>query len=120
MSLKYCQGPECHTYCTRDRLKGIKGSKTYQTRRRSNFYYGRGNFCDQRCLYDWVAQYIEQGLNHFGRTTEAKHLTEENAWRKSYDWRSGQDEHYFVNQITNERRPITEQQYNDDNYTLNT
>ena len=38
-------------------------------------------------LYDWVAQYIEQGLDHFGRITEAKHLTEENAWIKDYDWR---------------------------------
>jgi len=42
--LKYCQGPECHTYHTQDRLKGIKGSKTYQTRRRSSLNYGE--FCD--------------------------------------------------------------------------
>ena len=27
MSLKYCQGPVCHTYHTKDRLKGIKGMK---------------------------------------------------------------------------------------------
>ncbi len=121
-NLKFCQGPDCHTYYTQDRLKGIKGSKTYQTRRRSSFYYGNGNFCDQRCLYDWVNKYIEQGLNHFGRTTEAKHLTEQNAWVKDYDWR-GADEshrHYFLNKITREQRPITEQQFNDDNYTLNT
>jgi len=124
-NLKLCQGPDCHTYYTQDRLKGIKGSKTYQTRRRSNFYYGNKNFCDQRCLYDWVNKYIEQGLNHFGRTTEAKHLTEENAWVKDYDWnwRSETNQHSnwrFVNKITKEQRPITEQQYNDDNYTLNT
>jgi len=123
--LKLCQGPDCHTYNTQDRLKGIKGSKTYQTRRRSNFYYGNKNFCDQRCLYDWVNKYIEQGLNHFGRTTEAKHLTEENAWVKDYDWnwRSETNQHSnwrFVNKITKEQRPITEQQYDDDNYTLNT
>ena len=123
--LKLCQGPDCHTYNTQDRLKGIKGSKTYQTRRRSNFYYGNKNFCDQRCLYDWVNKYIEQGLNHFGRTTEAKHLTEENAWVKDYDWnwRSETNQHSnwrFVNKVTQEQRPITEQQYNDDNYTLNT
>ena len=122
--LKYCQGPECHTYYTQDRLKGPKGNKTYQTRRRSNFYYGNKNFCDQRCLYDWVNKYIEQGLNHFGRTTEAKHLTEENAWDKiyRYTWEreNGEAEHYYLNKITKEQRPITEQQYNDDNYTLNT
>ena len=57
-NLKLCQGPKCHTYYTKDRLKGIKGSKTYQTRRRSNFYYGNNNFCDQRCMYDWINKYI--------------------------------------------------------------
>ena len=122
MSLKYCQGPDCHTYTTQDRLKGVKGSKTYQTRRRSRFYYGNNNFCDQRCLYDWVNKYIEQGLDHFGRTTQAKHLTEQNAWVKDYDYRSYRgeaDTHYYINKITNERRPLTEQQYNDSNYTLN-
>jgi len=122
-NLKYCQGPDCHTYFTQDRVKGIKGSKTNQTRRRSSFYYGGGNFCDQRCLYDWVNKYIEQGLNHFGRTTEPKHLREENAWVKDYDWRSSADgshRHYCLNKITREQRPITEQQYNDGSYTLNT
>jgi hypothetical protein len=124
MTLKFCQGPDCHTYTTQDRLKGQKGNKTYQTRRRSNFYYGRGNFCDQRCLYDWVAQYIEQGLDQFGRTTQAKHLTEQNAWVKDYDWRDntlGTDNryYYFVNKITKEQRPLTEEQYRDSNYTLN-
>ena len=121
MSLKFCQGPDCHTYKTQDRLKGSKDNKTYQTRRRSHMYYGRGNFCDQRCLYYLVAQYIEQGLDHFGRTTEAKHLTQENAWFKDYDWRidDEQNRYFFVNGITKERRPLTEAQYRDSNYTLN-
>ena len=124
MTLKFCQGPECHTYQTQDRLKGVKGSKTYQTRRRSRFYYGNGNFCDQRCLYDWVNKYIDQALDHYGRTTEAKHLTEDNAWYKDYDynWRdenNQQSNWRFVNRITNERRPLTEAQYRDTNYTLN-
>jgi hypothetical protein len=39
-NLKFCQGPDCHTYKTQDRLKGPKGNKTYQTRRRSRMYYG--------------------------------------------------------------------------------
>jgi len=124
MSLKYCQGPDCHTYHTKDRLKGMKGSKTYQTRRRSDFYYGGGNFCDQRCLYDWVNKYIEQGLDHFGRLTEAKHLTEENAWYKRtnhYSWQreNGEPQYYFYNGLTKEQRPLTESQFNDTNYTLN-
>ena len=122
-NLKYCQGPDCHTYSTQDRLKGIKGSKTYQTRRRSHMYYGKGNFCDRRCMEDWIHKYIEQGLDHFGRLKEVKHLTEHNAWTKDYDYRSyrrcEEDRYYFVNKITKERRPLTEEQYRDTNYTLN-
>ena len=120
MSLKYCQGPECHTYCTRDRLKGIKGSKTYQTRRRSSLNYGE--FCDTRCEHAWLSKYATQAVNHFGRLKEVKHLTEQNAWTKTYDWRHGVGEdhrYYFVNGITNEQRPLTRQQYDDTNYTLN-
>jgi hypothetical protein len=122
MSLKLCQGPDCHTYTTKDRLKGTKGNKTYQTRRRSNLYYGNSNFCDQRCMYDWVNQYIEQGLDHFGRTTEPKHLTEDNAWVKQYNWDRGYENrsHVYLNKITKEQRPITEEQFEDINYTLNT
>ena len=122
MTLKFCQNPDCHTYKTNDRLKGSKDNKTYQTRRRSHFYYGRGNFCDRRCMEDWVAQYVEQALDHFGRITEAKHLTEENAWIKDYDWRveDEQNRYFFYNGITKERSPLTEAQYRDSSYTLNT
>ena len=118
--LKYCQGPECHTYYTQDRLKGPKGNKTYQTRRRSRLIYDE--FCDTRCYNDWFSKYGTQAVNHFGRLKEVKHLTEQNAWVKDYDYRSYRGEadvHYFVNKITNERRPLTEEQYNDSNYTLN-
>ena len=125
LTLTLCQGPDCHTYHTQDRLKGTKPNKTYQTRRRSNFYYGNGNFCDMRCQNDWINKYIEQGLDHFGRLTEPKHLTEENAWVKDYDWRNSNynnDErtYHFVNAITKEQRPLTEEQYNDTSYTINT
>ena len=113
---KYCQGPICHEHKTKDRIRGPKGDKHYETRKRSSFYYGKGNFCDQRCLYDWVNKHIEQGLDHFGRTRESKRLDCDNAWYKDYTWRSGgQHDHYFINDLLGERRPITEQQYDDTN-----
>ena len=121
MSLKYCQGPECHTYSTQDRLKGIKGSKTYQTRRRSSLNYGE--FCDTRCEHAWLSKYATLAVDHFGRLTEVKHLTEENAWVKRYNYRGYEnlpDEHYFDNTITKEQRSLTESQYDDSTYTLNT
>ena len=121
--LKLCQGSKCHTYNTKDRLKGQKDNKTYQTRRRSSMYYGSGNFCSMNCYNDWAETFIDRAIDHFGRLTEPKHLTEENAWSKDYDyngWENTPDNYYFVNGITKERRPITREQYNDNNYTLNT
>ena len=123
MALKYCQGPKCHTHFTKDRLKGTKGNKHYETRRRSSFYYGNGNFCSLRCQDDWFIDFGDRAIDHFGRLTEAKHLTEQNAWVKRYNYRGYDnlpDEHYFDNTITKEQRPLTEEQYNDSNYTLNT
>ena len=120
--MKYCQGSKCHQYHTKDRLKGMKGSKTYQTRRRSSFYYGNDNFCSLNCQNDWFNKYGDLAIDHFGRTTEAKHLTEQNAWEKTYDWDNRTDDrvYIYVNGITKEQRPLTQEQYNDSTYTLNT
>ena len=119
--LKYCQGTKCHTYTTKDRLKGTKPNKTFQTRRRSSFYYGGGNFCSLNCQNDWWELNGDNAINHFGRLTEPKKLTEENAWVKGYSWHHITDEcqHHIINKITREQRPLTEEQYNDNNYTLN-
>ena len=119
--LKLCQGTRCHTYNTKDRLKGTKENKTFQTRRRSSFYYGNGNFCSLNCQNDWFYDFGDKAIDHFGRLTEPKHLTEENAWVKDYNWDRDYENRTYVyrNGITNEQRPITEQQYDDDNYTLN-
>ena len=118
--LKLCQGPKCHQYNTKDRLKGVKGSKTFQTRRRSDFYYGSGNFCSMNCYNDWAETFIDRAVDHFGRLTEPKHLTEDNAWQKTYDWNSNDETVYvYRNGITKEERTLTEEQYRDTNYTLN-
>jgi len=119
-NLKFCQGPDCHTYYTQDRLKGPTGNKTNQTRRRSRLIYGE--FCDTRCYNAWFNKYGTMAVDHFGRLKEVKHLTEQNAWIKDYDWnwREGTNSNWrFVNKVTKEQRPLTEQQYNDSNYTLN-
>ena len=119
--LKLCQGPSCHQYHTKDRLKGPKGNKPYQTRRRSGFYYGGNNFCSFQCYNDWFNTYGDRAINHFGRTTEAKHLTEQNAWTKDWNYQGEDNDrnYYYRNMITKEQRPLTEAQYNDNNYTLN-
>ena len=122
--VKYCQGPLCHTYDTKDRKRGPKGNKVNQTRRRSHFYFLQGNACSMQCERDWFNKFGERALDYFGRITQPIVLQENNAWRKQYRWswqqNDNQSNHYFYNMCTGEERDITEQQFNDDNYTLNT
>ena len=120
--MKFCQGNKCHTYKTKDRIRGMKGSKTYQTRRRSSMYYGGGNFCSFQCYNDWGNEFADRAIDHFGRLTEPKHLTQDNAWSKGIDWNSDYNNRQYLyrNGITNEQRPLTKAQYDDNNYTLNT
>jgi len=123
--MKYCQGNRCHEYRTKDRIRGTKGNKSYQTRRRSSFYYGKGNFCCQTCLYDWINKHIEQALNHFGRTTEPKKTMCDQAWYKDckYNYNNGSNsnyDHYFVNDLLGQRILITEQMYNNKDLTMPT
>ena len=120
-NLKFCQGPDCHTYKTNDRLKGPKGNKTYQTRRRSHMYYGSGNFCSMQCYNDWAETFSDRAIDYFGRLTQPIKLEAGNAWYKTFDWDNSYENrtYYTYNRVTREQRPLTEQQYNDSNYTLN-
>ena len=113
--MKYCQGPICHEYKTKDRIRGNKGSKYYATRRRSSFYYGKDNFCSLNCQNDWFQRFGNQAIDHFGRVTEAKRTDCDSAWYKYRDWRGyNNNTYYFVNDLLGERIPITQQQYQDE------
>ena len=110
--MRYCQGTKCHQYRTKDRIRGTKGNKSYQTRRRSSFYYGNGNFCSLACQEDWLLQNIEHALNHFGRVTEAKRIECDKAWYKDYDYNYPDNRNYCIkNDLLGKRIPITLQQY---------
>ena len=73
--LKYCQGPKCHTYDTKDRKRGPKDNKRNETRRRSSFYYLDGNACSMQCQADWFDVYGSRALDHFGRIDQPRVLT---------------------------------------------
>ena len=114
--MKYCQGPKCHEYKTKDRIRGSKGDKHYQTRKKSSFYYLGGNACSMTCERDWYDKFGEMALDKFGRIHEPKRTSCERAWYKFRDWRGGSNNtYYFINDLLGERRPITQQQYNDEN-----
>ena len=113
--MKYCQGPKCHQYDTKDRKRGPKGNKTNQTRRRSQFYYLGNNACSMQCERDWFDTYGERALDYFGRTTQPIILTEDNAWRQvwnrhyyddNYQARPDQPQYIERNMITGEERNI--------------
>ena len=113
--MKYCQGPKCHEYKTKDRIRGSKGDKHYETRKRSSFYYGNDSFCSLNCQNDWFDKFGKLAVDHFGRIHEPKRADCDSAWYKSYDWRNGTN-HYFVNDLLGQRIPITQEQYNDDTF----
>jgi len=122
--MKYCQGPSCHEYKTKDRIRGYKGDKHYETRKRSSFYYGKSNFCSLNCQNDWFNLNGDRAIDHFGRTHEPKRTDASGAWYKDYKYDRNQNynspnryNHYFVNDLLGERRPITEQQYDNKELT---
>ena len=122
--MKYCQGTKCHEYKTQDRIRGMKGNKSYQTRRRSSFYYGGNNFCSLNCQNDWFREYGTSAIDHFGRTTEPKKVMCDQAWYKTYVYNydngsSSNYTHYFKNDLLGQKIIISEEQYNDRHLTYN-
>lgn len=120
MTLKYCQSHKCHTYDTKDRKRGSKDNRTNQTRRRSEFYYGGGNFCSMNCYNDWASDFMDRAIDSIsGRINEPIILTEENAWQKRYDYnwdRSSSNGGYTItymwyNTLTERRINITKQEF---------
>ena len=58
----WCHGPNCHTYKTQDRVRGVKGSKVLRTRKiktyGNNHWYSY--FCSQNCYDNFANKYIDQ------------------------------------------------------------
>ena len=114
--MKYCQGPKCHEHKTKDRIRGSKGDKHYETRKNKSFY--NGEFCSMMCRDDWFNKFGKLAVDHFGRLHEPKRQDANGAWYKTYDWRgNGRDIHYIANDLLGERIPITDEQYQDENFT---
>ena len=115
--MKYCQGTKCHEYKTKDRIRGHKGDKHYETRKNSRGFYNE-EFCSNMCRDDWFNTFGKRAVDHFGRIHEPKRTMADSAWYKSYDWRgNGNDLHYFVNDLLGEKISITQQEYNNKELT---
>ena len=120
---KLCQGPSCHMYDTTDRKRGPKGNKRNITRSVGQWGYGNKNFCTLSCYNDWAKENMDQAIDYIGRLREPKAMTPENSWVKRWGYLNNDYDvrrHYYHNVCTQEQRSLTESQYNDSNYTLNT
>jgi len=112
--MKYCQAPKCHEYRTKDRIRGTKGDKHYETRKRTIYF---NSFCSQQCQYDWFNKFGKLAVDHFGRIHEPKRVGCDSAWYKDckYNYNNrGSDsnyDHYIVNDLLGQRIPITQEQY---------
>jgi hypothetical protein len=121
--MKYCQGTKCHEYKTKDRIRGVKGDKHYETRKNGHFY--NGEFCSVMCRDDWYNTFGTRAIDHFGRTYEPKRTGCDTAWYKDYkyNYNNGSNsnyDHYFVNDLLGQRISITQQQYDDKELTTPT
>jgi len=116
--MKYCQGPMCHEHKTKDRIRGSKGDKHYETRKRSSFYYMNGNCCSMICQNDWFRKFGDMAVDHFGRIHEPKSVMADSAWYKDYTYGyPNNTNHCFKNDLLGQRIAITQAQYDDDNFT---
>ena len=74
MSKQYCQNPLCYMSNTKDRLRGVKGHKSFHNRViNHSHYYG---CCTQSCLHDYLYIYMNRIMNYIGTFTETRTIPE--------------------------------------------
>ena len=111
---KWCQNPECPEKKNSNQIRGIKGSKYYQSNPANG--YGNGNFCTLGCYDQWSNVYMDRAIDSMGvRITEPVKVSMENAWKvdEVYSYNPERDSSYLyflVNRLQNIRHPITKQQ----------
>ena len=60
----WCHNPDCHTYHTTDRIRGVKGNKVLRTRKikitePNSWWQGWENhFCRVACFFNFVKKHI--------------------------------------------------------------
>ena len=71
----FCQGTNCHTQTTQDRIRGVKGSKVLRTRKVKQDQWNSGerynmysNFCSQGCYNDFANKYVREVIAIAPRT----------------------------------------------------
>jgi hypothetical protein len=115
MNRHICQGPECHTYTTQSRIRGVKGSKVLRTRAarydmtsHSWGYIWERYFCDERCMQNWLAKHMTQLMNVVGINTKPQETPIDVVKETKEGWHS---------RYSNTTIKLLNEQTNDDNIT---
>ena len=103
----WCHGPNCHTYKTQDRVRGVKGSKVLRTRKvkpysrpYTNFY---DYFCSNGCYNDFAHKHIREVVAIAPRT-EALETPIEDPKKVTHTYNHGYGDHSYT---TTEIKQIT-------------
>ena len=113
---KWCQNPKCPEKKNSNQIRGIKGSKYYQSNTANG--YGNGNFCTLRCYDSWSNAYMDRAIDSLGiRINEPVKVSMENAWevKAEYVYGRGDDTqsrhiYFLTNKLFNVRHSITMEQ----------
>ena len=86
---KWCHGPECHTYHTVGRIRGVKGNKVLRTRKINQTKWNEdrwfGYFCDERCRTDYMHKHLNSIMQHEPRSEPLETPVEVTRETKTYD-----------------------------------
>ena len=114
MSSTWCQNPKCPDKKNSNQVRGVKGSKYYQSNKA--YGYGNGNFCTLSCHDSWSSIYMDRALIALSvKLTEPVKMNMEDAWfidsDYSYNSLNGNYWDYFLaNKLLGVKHPITKQQ----------
>ena len=102
MTYNWCHNPDCHTYHTQDRIRGVKGSKVLRTRKIKvheplpRYYQGWENhFCRVACFFNYVHKHINNivAISPVHEPSETPiDVKVENRDTYRYKWNSGEYE----------------------------
>jgi len=111
---KWCQNPKCPEKKNSNQIRGIKGSKYYQSNKA--YGYGGGNFCTLGCYDAWSNIYMDRALIALNvKITEPVKFSLEDAWFIDSDYHYDADSesrwtYFLANKLFNIKHPITKAQ----------
>tara|TARA_R110001583_G_scaffold42884_4_gene136344 strand:+ start:639 stop:1076 length:438 start_codon:yes stop_codon:yes gene_type:complete len=114
MSSTWCQNPKCPEKKNSNQIRGIKGSKYYQSNKA--YGYGNGNFCTLNCYDTWASIYMDRALIALNiKLVEPVKVSMENAWFIDSDYNYDDDSesrwtYFLANKLFNIKHPITKSQ----------